>query len=88
MNLYYFTFRSVTSATAAGRLLREAGISNSMSRTPTQLRQQGCGYSIRVKSADGTRAMVILRDTAYKGLYTKGENGEWLQLEGGSSRSG
>ena len=45
---YFFTFRSVTAAMGSSRALEQAGIKNQMVRTPTALRQQGCGYSLRV----------------------------------------
>ena len=47
---YYFTFYSVTQAQAAVRALDRESIPSKMMRTPKGLQNQGCGYSISVRS--------------------------------------
>ena len=49
MSEYYFTFRSVTSATRAQRAMQELGVRTTLVRTPLPLRKQGCGYSLRLQ---------------------------------------
>ena len=43
MEVFFFTFRSVTSAMRAQQLLSEASIGSGVVRTPGPLRKQGCG---------------------------------------------
>lgn len=59
--MYYFTFRSVTPAQRAKRLLDQAGLGAALLRTPRALAGSGCGYSIRVRPELGARAAAILR---------------------------
>ena len=56
MNDNYFTFRSVTTAMRGSRILETMGIASLTVRTPKQLQQQGCGYSLRVRSNAVMRA--------------------------------
>ena len=54
--MYYFTFRSVTQAQRAYKLLNRAGIRGGLLRTPKALAMNGCGYSVRVRPENGARA--------------------------------
>ena len=44
------TFRSVTPAQRAERLLRQLGIDCTLQRTPRWMEAQGCGYSLWVNN--------------------------------------
>lgn len=59
--MYYFTFRSVTPAQRAKRLLDLAGVSSALLRTPRVLAGSGCGYAIRLRPELGARAAMVLR---------------------------
>lgn len=76
---YYFTFRSVTAATQGSRVLERGGVSAVMLRTPKELRQQGCGYSLRVRSNTPARARKLLAQEGvrYQRIYRR--NGEQWQ---------
>ncbi len=56
------TFRSVTFAQKGERWLKGADIACSLSRTPKELSQRGCGYCLRLRAADGSRAVALLRE--------------------------
>lgn len=59
MMWYFITFRSVTYAQRGERVLRQAGISCELQRTPRWMEEKGCGYSLSVKEV--LRALEILR---------------------------
>lgn len=60
MNLYYITFRSLTTAQRAMRALDQAGVSCRMTRTPNNLVPDGCGYSVKVIESLLNAAIIIL----------------------------
>ena len=55
------TFRTVMPAQRGDGVLRQAGISGRLSRTPVWLAQKGCGYSLHIPCEDVTRAVQLLR---------------------------
>lgn len=65
------TFRSVTPAQRGESALRRAGISCTIHRTPKQLADQGCGYSLRLQQPELWQAVEILRKKgiAYRKTY-------------------
>ena len=71
MKFYDITFRSVTLAQRGEMLLRRAGFSCTMHRTPKSLSQRGCGYSLRVPEQDAIAAVAFLREeeVAFGKLY-------------------
>ena len=77
------TFRSVTPAQRAERLLRAAGIYCSLGRTPRQMEQQGCGYSVRARYRDLNAVVELLQrnKVAYRKIYLRRENGALEELE-------
>lgn len=60
MNMYYITFRSVTTAQRAVRALEQAGVTSRMARTPNELIPDGCGYSVKVIESRFNAAIIIL----------------------------
>lgn len=70
---YYFTFRSVTAATRGSRVLERGGISSVTVRTPRELRQQGCGYSLRIRgdALAGARRLFAREGVGYQKLYRR-----------------
>ena len=84
MNDYYFTFRSVTAAMQGRQLLQRGGITAAAVRTPMELRQQGCGYSLRLPERSYERARALL-DRAGR-LQLPREMLDALQLTGNRVR--
>ena len=81
MNDYYFTFRSVTAAMQGRQLLQRGGITAAAVRTPMELRQQGCGYSLRVSERVYPRAKALLDrgGAAYRRIYRRQGDG-WQEV--------
>lgn len=61
MKFYYVTFRSVTHAQRGERLLKKEGIRCHLLRTPRWMAAKGCGYSLRLWTADVSSGVEILR---------------------------
>lgn len=62
MNDYYITFRSVTLAQRAERLVSQSGVRCAIGRTPRWMEQQGCGYALRVRCGDIAATVAMLRE--------------------------
>lgn len=61
MKFCYITFRSVTFAQSAQRVLRKAGMESTLKRTPKNLEQRGCGYCLQLRQWEATTAVQLLR---------------------------
>ena len=61
MDACLITFRSVTPAQRGEGALRREGIQCALQRTPKQLADQGCGYSLRIWTNDISGSVAILR---------------------------
>lgn len=61
MKFYYVTFRSVTFAQQGERVLQKKGIRCTLLRTPKWMEAQGCGYSLRLWTADIRPALAVLQ---------------------------
>ena len=59
--VYLITFRSVTYAQRGERVLNRAGERARVQRTPRWMEEQGCGYSLRLKTGNMARAASLLR---------------------------
>ena len=81
MNDYYFTFRSVTAAMQGRQLLQRSGITAATVRTPMELRQQGCGYSLRLpeRSYERARALLDRAGLSYRRVYRR-QDGQWQEV--------
>lgn len=78
MERYCFTFRSITSAMQAQRILRQSGIVSELRRTPQTIRTNGCGYCLFVR--DYWAAWAILKgDSTFQKCYQKGPDG-WQEV--------
>lgn len=73
------TFRSITTAMEGERVLRAAGIACTLKRTPQALRQNGCGYSLRLAAKDTPAAMEQLRrqGVPFRRAYRHLPDGRW-----------
>ena len=61
MKFYYITFRSVTFAQRGESILQKRGIRCTLQRTPKWMEQQGCGYCLRLWTADIAPALQTLQ---------------------------
>lgn len=61
METCMITFRSVTPAQRGESLLRREGIACTLQRTPKNLADQGCGYSLRLRCDRLTEATELMR---------------------------
>jgi len=52
MNEYYFSFRSLTQAHAARRMLQQHGIESSIVTIPMKYTKEGCNHSLKVSEKD------------------------------------
>jgi len=77
MKICMITFRSVTPAQRAEGVLKKAGISCSIHRTPKWMEEQGCGYSVRLHSREVPAAVQLLReaDIPFRKVYLLRETG-------------
>ncbi|MBQ7341509.1 MAG: DUF3343 domain-containing protein [Oscillospiraceae bacterium] len=71
------TFRSITPVQRAEGLLRRAGISCGLQRTPKWMEEKGCGYSLRVSVGQLQNAVEILRaqQVSFRKVYCLRDNG-------------
>lgn len=77
------TFRSVTPAQRAERLLKGVGYSCNLGRTPRWMEEHGCGYSLRVRFAEHYAVAKLLREhrIAYRKIYLQNDKGELEEQE-------
>lgn len=79
----YITFRSVTPAQRAERLLKGSGIDCQLQRTPRWMEERGCGYCLRLRSTRVPESLAILKKggIAYSKVYTRRENGALEEMD-------
>ena len=72
------TFRSVTPAQRGEALLRRIGYQCSLRRTPRWMEEQGCGYCLRLRTADVMPAVQLLRaaQVPFRRVYVQTLDGE------------
>ena len=78
MRFYYITFRSATYAQQGERLLKGNGIRCSLQRTPRWMEEQGCGYALRVWTAEIEPAVALLseRQIPMRRVYLQRQDGQ------------
>ena len=82
MKFYYITFRSVTFAQRGEQILNKAGIRCTLQRTPKWMETQGCGYSLRIWTADITSSVELLRSEgiSMRKVYVQRSDGQLEEL--------
>ncbi len=82
MNDCLITFRSVTPAQRAERMLKRAGLECGLQRTPKWMEQQGCGYSLRIRHTLVQQTVDLLRENAveYRKIYLRTGDGRVEEL--------
>lgn len=81
MRPYYFTFRSVTAAMQGQAALAKAGIRAYLSRTPSALKDRGCGYVLKVMTYPAAEAILSRGEKRYLRCFYRLENGLWQEVE-------
>jgi hypothetical protein len=61
MSMIFFTFRAPSKARQGAMILRKAGISARLAKTPASLAKNGCGYGLWVPEAQSVAASMQLR---------------------------
>ena len=82
MRFYFITFRSVTFAQRAEKVLSQRGIRVNLMRTPRWMEEQGCGYALKLWSGDILPVMKLLRENRLqlKKVYVQLEDGEMEEV--------
>lgn len=82
MNICYITFRSVTPAQRAERILRSFGVVCTVVRTPKWMEEQGCGYSLRVpqKFLNQSKKILDEKNIPYRKIYLRLDNGNMEEI--------
>ncbi len=77
------TFRSVTPAQKGEALLNKAGYHCALLRTPRWMQEQGCGYSLQVRSQDVKKCIALFDDKKimYRKVYLMRENGTAEEID-------
>lgn len=78
MKFYYITFRSITFAQRGEQILKKAGIRCTLQRTPKWMEAMGCGYSLRLWTAEIAPALQLLQQTQVpmRKVYIQGGDGQ------------
>ena len=76
------TFRSVTPAQRAEGALKRAGIDCTLQRTPRKMEEQGCGYCLKMASAQAMRAVAVLQEhqIPYRKVYLHRTEGQLEEM--------
>ena len=82
MKFHYITFRSVTYAQRGEKLLQAEGIRCHLMRTPKWMEEKGCGYCLRLWTANVAPAVERLRkaQVPMRKVYVQGEDGRMEEL--------
>ena len=78
MRVFFITVRSVTFGQRAESVLRKGGIPCTLQRTPRWMEEQGCGYCLRLRTADVKPAAQLLRSAQvpYQRVYVQNANAD------------
>ena len=82
MGFYYITFRSVTFAQRAEKLLSQRQIRLNLMRTPRWMEEQGCGYALKLWTKDILSVVKLLRENRIqlRKVYALSEYGDMEEV--------
>ena len=82
MYFYFITFRSVTFAQRAEKLLNQRGYRVNLMRTPRWMEEQGCGYALKLWTNDISSAVRLLRESKIqlRRVYVQLEDGQMEEV--------
>lgn len=77
MRSYFITFRSITYAQRAERILKDAGVRCILQRAPRAMEERGCGYAVNLRQTDIAAALILLRQAQVpmRKVYTRDGEG-------------
>jgi hypothetical protein len=77
MDRFFITFRSITPAQHAQKLLQSAGIRTTIQRTPRWMEAQGCGYRLSLPPQLLENALELLKShrIPYQKIYQQTPDG-------------
>ena len=80
MTQYLITFRSLTHAQRAARVLERAGITTAVIKAPQGLSSNGCAYALTLRRSPET-ALSLLRQKGLSigKLFQRGEDGRYTE---------
>ena len=83
MGFYFITFRSVTFAQRAEKLLQQKNIRVTLMRTPRWMEEQGCGYALKLRTNQISVAVNLLRENRIhlRRVYAQREDGELEEVK-------
>ena len=83
MELYFITFRSVTFAQRAEKLLTQRGIPVNLMRTPRWMEEQGCGYALKLWTNRIAHVRDLLAENRIqlRKVYAQQEDGEMEEVK-------
>ena len=83
MRFYFITFRSVTFAQRAEKLLNQRGYWPNLLRTPRWMEEQGCGYALKLWTNQMDAAVNLLRENQIplRKVYVQQENGRMEEVK-------
>ena len=82
MRFYFITFRSVTFAQRAEKLLNQSGYRPNLMRTPRWMEEQGCGYALKLWTNQIESVVNLLREhkIQLRKVYVKLEEGQMEEV--------
>ena len=82
MGLYYITFRSVTYAQRAEKLLNQWGHRVNLMRTPRWMEEQGCGYALKIWTRDLPAVLKLMQENGVRlrKVYAQREEGDMEEV--------
>ena len=81
MRQYLITFRTLTQAQRAARLLERAGFTVTIRRTPAALSVSGCGYALALRKGVPEASRLLKERGLWTGkLFRLEENGEYREV--------
>ncbi len=80
---YLLTYRSLTYAQRAARLLERAGVTGTLSRVPKDASARGCAYCVAVPARHRDRALGVLSKAGFgpERVLLRHEDGSWEAAE-------
>lgn len=82
MRYYFITFRSVTFAQRAEKLLKQRLYRVSLLRTPRWMEEQGCGYALKIWTNQIFAVVNLLRENRIqlRKVYAQQEDGDMEEV--------
>ncbi len=81
MTHYLITFRTLTQAQRASRLLERAGYTVTIRRTPANLSRSGCGYALSLRRGVSEANELLKKNGLWTGrLFRREEDGEYREV--------